>query len=97
MHYNNVLTNFKVEWTAYKALRKEDDPSVPKINDRDSDRKIIWWAPIFLDCMDATFGGKGPLCYVLRDEVTIPPEAVGPLAQFVPANAAARTPAIPGR
>ena len=85
MHYNKVLTNFKVEWTAYEALRKEDDPSIPKINNRDSDRKIIRWAPIFLDCMDATFGAKGPLRYVLRDNATVPPEADDPLAQYVPA------------
>lgn len=96
MHYNNVLANFKVEWTAYEALRKEDDPTVPKINDRDSDRKIIRWAPIFLDCMDATFGAKGPLRYVLRDNATVPPEAADPLAQHVPANPATGEPAVPG-
>lgn len=38
MHYINVLSHFKIEWEAYKALQKEDDPSIPKINDWDNDR-----------------------------------------------------------
>ena len=86
MHYNNVLSNFKIEWEAHEALQKEDDPSIPKINDRDNDRKIIRWAPIFLDCMDSTFGAKGPLRYVLRDKVVVPPEAADPLEAYVPAT-----------
>ena len=75
MHYNNVLLHLKIKWKTYEALQKEDDPSIPKINDRDNNRKIICWAPIFLDCMDSTFGAKGPLRYVLCNEATVPPEA----------------------
>ena len=51
----------------------EDDPKVPKIVDRDGDRRIILWAPIFLDDPDAIIGAKGTLIYVLRDE------PIGPL------------------
>ena len=67
MHYTNILINFKVEYEAYEVMKKEDDPTIPKINDRDNDRKIIRWAPIFLDCMEHHYGAKGPLRYVLRD------------------------------
>lgn len=94
MHYNNVHSQFKLEWEAYEALQKEDGPSIPKINDRDNDREIICWAPIFVDCLDSTFGAKGPLRYVLCDEATVPPEAQDPLAAFVPT--ANNNPAIPG-
>ena len=61
----------------------EDDPKVPKIVDRDGDRRIICWAPIFLDSLDAINGAKGPLCYVLRDEPIVPLEWNGPIDQNV--------------
>ena len=44
----------------------EDDPKTPKIVDRDGDRRIIRWAPIFLDNLDEIIGDKVPMCYVLR-------------------------------
>ena len=59
----------------------EDDPKVPNIFDRDDDRIIIRWAPIFLDNLDAIIGAKGPLCYVLRDEPIVPLEGNDPLDQ----------------
>ena len=49
MHYGNVLSTFKTEWEAYKSIMSEDDPKVPKIVDRDDDRRNFRWAPIFLD------------------------------------------------
>ena len=79
MHYNNVLLTFKIEWEAYTELRDTDAPKVPKINDRDAERKVIKWVPIFLDCMSRTFGAKGPLRYVLREHSEIPAEDVDPL------------------
>ena len=30
MHYGNVLSEFKVEWYAYKGLRTQDEPKVLK-------------------------------------------------------------------
>ena len=57
----------------------EDDPKLPKIVDRDGDRRIIRWAPIFLDNPDAIIGSKGPLRYVIRDEPIVPLEGNDPL------------------
>lgn len=79
MHYNNVLMTFKIEWEAYQELRDADEPKIPKINDRDAERKVIKWVPIFLDCMSRSFGAKGPLRYVLRENQTISDEATDPL------------------
>ena len=79
MHYTNVLMQFKLEWEAYQDLKDKDDPKIPKVNDRDGDRKIIRWAPIFLDTLSRTYGSKGPLSYVLRDEPTVPDELNDPL------------------
>jgi hypothetical protein len=79
MHYNNVLLTFKTEWEAYQELRDADEPKIPKINDRDAERKVIKWVPIFLDCMSRTFGAKGPLRYVLRENPDVPNDAADPL------------------
>ena len=62
-----------------KAITSEDEPKVPKIVDLDGDRRIIRWAPIFLDNLDAIIGDKGPLDYVLRDEPIVPLEGNDPL------------------
>ena len=59
----------------------EDDPKVPKIVDRDGDRRIIRWAPIFLDRLDGIIGEKVPLRYFLRDEPIVPLEENDPLDQ----------------
>ena len=79
MHYGNVLSTFKIEWEAYEAIMSEDDPKVPNIFDRDGDRRIIRWAPIFQDNLDAIIGAKGPLSYVLRYESIVPLEGNDPL------------------
>ena len=85
MHYTNVLKVFKLEWEAYEAVKNEDDPKIPKINDRDGDRKVIRWAPIFLDALENTHGARGPLRYVLREDPIVPPEASDPLPVHDPA------------
>ena len=79
LHYDNILTTFKIEYDAYEKLQKEDPPKVPVVSDSDNDRKIIKWAPAFVDCMSRTFGIKGPLAYILRDEVNVQNEAADPL------------------
>ena len=61
MHYTNVLRELKLEWETFDAMKKEDDPKVPKINDRNGDRKVIRWLPIFLNKIENTHGGRGPL------------------------------------
>jgi hypothetical protein len=79
LHYNNVLSSFKLEYEAYEMLKKEDAPEVPSVKDTDQERKVIKWAPIFKDCMSCTYGIKGPLAYILRDNVEVVPEADDPL------------------
>ena len=51
MHYMNVLANFKLEYEAYTSLEENDEPKVPKVYDKDGDRRIIRWAPIFVDAL----------------------------------------------
>jgi hypothetical protein len=80
MHYTQVLKEFKVEWDSYQDLKSQDDPSVPLINDKDNDRKIIRWVPIFIDCLTRTYGVRGPLAYVLREDEDVPDEGDDPLA-----------------
>mmetsp|Transcript_29643 Transcript_29643/g.45321 ORF Transcript_29643/g.45321 Transcript_29643/m.45321 type:complete len:161 (-) Transcript_29643:1644-2126(-) len=46
-----ILKPFKVEWDTYQDLHEQDEPDVPLINDKDIDRKVIKWAPIFFDCL----------------------------------------------
>jgi hypothetical protein len=79
MHYTNVLSEFKIEWEDYESLKKQDDPDVPSISDKDNDRKVIKWVPIFIDCVSRTYGSRGPLAYVLREVAEVPTEIVDPL------------------
>ena len=79
MHYNNVLKNFKIEWETYQDLRDQDAPEVPLINDKDADRKVIKWVPVFLDCLTRSYGINGPLSYVLRENPLVPTELEDPL------------------
>jgi len=79
MHYGNVLSGFKLEWEAYRDLRKQDELDVPLVKDKDGERKIIKWAPVFLDCMSRTYGSKGPLSYVLRGTSDVTSEVEDPL------------------
>ena len=79
MHWQNVLTTFQLDWQAYESLKEQDDPKVPFIVDKDSDCKVIKWSPIFLDCLSHTFGSRGPLSYVLCDDVGVPSEVDDPL------------------
>ena len=79
MHWTHVLSLFKDEWEDFESLKKQDDPTVPLISDKDHDRKIIKWAPIFLDCTFRTYGSRGPLSYVLRTNATVPLAATDPL------------------
>ena len=79
LHYNNVLSSFKIEYEAYEKLQKEDTPEVPSVKDTDNERKVIKWAPIFVDSMSRTYGIKGPLAYVLRENVPVPHEDDDPI------------------
>ena len=81
MHYNNILAGFKLDFDAYCTLKKQDAPDVPLVYDKDKDKKVIKWAPLFLDAMSRTFGAKGPLRYVLRENAAVPAEAEDPLSE----------------
>ena len=79
MHYSNVLKAFKEDHEAYVLLKKQDEPKYPAVNDKDKEKKIIKWMPLFEDALSRTFGSKGPLIYVLRDDATVASEADDPL------------------
>jgi hypothetical protein len=79
MHYGNVLTGFKTDYEAYSLLKKQDEPDAPVVNDKDKEKKIIKWMPLFEDALSCTFGSKGPLIYVLRENADVPSEDDDPL------------------
>ena len=79
MHYGNVLVGFKTDYEAYSLLKKQDEPDAPVVNDKDKEKKIIKWMPLFEDALSRTFGSKGPLIYVLRENVEVPSEVDDPL------------------
>ena len=78
MAYSSILATFKTEHEAYLCIKDEDDAKVPKINEKDNDRKIIRCASIFKDCLSSSFGSRGPLIYVLREDPEVPDEAIDP-------------------
>ena len=42
LHYDNVLSSFKIERKAYEAMKKDQtEPKVPLVNDKNGDRRII--------------------------------------------------------
>lgn len=79
MGYINSLSAFKIEYEAYEKLQKEKAPAVPDVKDSDSVKKIIKWVPILMEYMSRTYGIKGPLAYVLREIIEVPPEVEDPL------------------
>ena len=79
MHYSNVLQGFKADHEAYVLLKKQEKVKTPLVNDRDKEKKVIKWAPLFEDALSCTFGSKGPLIYVLRENETVPSEVDDPL------------------
>ena len=79
MHYANVLQGFAVDWEDCKDLKEEDTLTASAIIDKDYDREVIKWAPIFKDCLLCTFDHVGPLIYVLREDETVLYEAYDPL------------------
>jgi hypothetical protein len=79
MHYDNILSGFKTDYEAYCLLKKQDEPTAPVVNDKDKEKKIIKWMPLFEDALSRIFGPKGPLIYILREDVAVPAEADDPL------------------
>ena len=79
MNFTNVLSLFRSDYKAFESLKKADSPEVPNVKETNDDRKIIKWTPVFLDCISSTYDVKGPLAYVLREEVEVKTEAEDPL------------------
>jgi hypothetical protein len=75
--YGNA--GFKMDYEAYSLLKKQDEPDAPVVNDKDKEKKIIKWMPLFEDVLSHTFGSKGPLIYVLHENATVPSEVDDPL------------------
>ena len=46
-----MLSKFQVDFDHYEKLKKQDAPKVPVVKDSDADKKIINWAPVFVDCI----------------------------------------------
>ena len=79
MHYSNILASFKIKWEVYVALKTEDAPKAPAIRDQDNDRKVIKWYLVFQDFLARTYGSRGLMIYVLREEKEVPTKANDPL------------------
>ena len=43
-------------------------------HDKDMEKKVIRWAPLFEYALSRTFRCKGPLVYVLREKEAVPTE-----------------------
>ena len=65
MHYFNVLGEFNTNYNEYVLLKKKTSPEVPLINDKDKEKIIIKWVPLFEDALLCTFGRKCPLCEIV--------------------------------
>ena len=64
-HYVSVLGGFKTDYDVYVLLKKQNSPEVPLVSDKDKEKKIIKWFPLFEDALSCTFRSKGPLVYIL--------------------------------
>ena len=56
MAYSSVLAKFKIEHESYLSIKDDDDAKITKIIDKDNDRKVFRWDPIFKDCLSSSFG-----------------------------------------
>ena len=79
MHYDKVLSGFKVEYESYKDLKREDAPKAPFIQDKDRDKRVIKWDPIFKDAFSRIHGSRGPVIYILWSKQDVPSEEEYPL------------------
>ena len=64
--YPSALAIFKIEYEVCLSIEDEIEPKVPKINDRDNDRKMIHWYPIFKGYLASSCDLREPMIYVAR-------------------------------
>ena len=64
IQWNQVMSNFEIQWKALKEGKDEDDPDVPTIT---KSLPIIKWTEAFLDLLNRVIGVRMiPLSYVIR-------------------------------
>ena len=56
----------------YALLKKQTSPEVPLVSNKDKEKKIIKWVPLFEDALSRKFGSKGPLVYIVQYSDNIP-------------------------
>ena len=64
IQWNQVMSNFEIQWKALKDRKDEDDPVVPKITKA---LPIIKWTEAFQDFLNRVIGARMiPLAYVIQ-------------------------------
>ena len=66
VRYSPGLGIFKIKHAAYLYVKDEVEPKVPKINNKDKNRKIIHWSLIFKDFLASSSRSSRPLSHALR-------------------------------
>ena len=72
MNYVNKLEDFKTDYDADVLLKKQTSPEVSLVSDKDKEKKIIKWVPLFEYALSRTFGSKGPLIYIVQENAKVP-------------------------
>ena len=73
IQWNQVMSNFEIQWKALKERKDEDDPDVPKITKA---LPIIKWTEAFQDFLNRVIGARMiPLAYVIRIDPQVPGNA----------------------
>ena len=78
IQWNQVMSNFEIQWKALKDRKDEDDPDVPKITKA---LPIIKWTEALQDFLNRLNGARMiPLAYVFQ----IDPQVPGPSPTLAP-------------
>ena len=81
IQWNQVMSNFEIQWKALKERKDEDDPDVPKITKA---LPIIKWTEAFQDFLNRVIRARMiPLAYVIQIDPQVPGNAP-PLAANQP-------------
>ena len=77
MGCSSALETFKINNESCLSAKDDHDSKVPKINDRDNDRKISCWSYIFKHYLSNSHGLRGPLVCVFREDLIVTDEVMG--------------------
>ena len=73
IQWNQVMSNFEIQWKALNERKDEDYPDVPKITKA---LPIIKWTEAFQDFLNRVIGARMiPLAYVIRIDPQVPGNA----------------------